>query len=62
MTADFAYFRLRKAEYPPEERQAISEKTQQLLSGGKSVFLFFKREETPDGALYAEELLQQARK
>jgi uncharacterized protein YecE (DUF72 family) len=62
MTADFAYFRLRKAEYPPEERQAILEKTQQLLSGGKSVFLFFKHEETPDGALYAEELLQQAKK
>ena len=62
MTADFAYFRLRKAEYPPEERQAILEKAQQLLSGGKSVFLFFKHEETPDGALYAEELLRQAKK
>jgi hypothetical protein len=36
-------------------------KTSELLAGGKSVFLFFKHEDTPEGALYAEEMLQKAR-
>jgi uncharacterized protein YecE (DUF72 family) len=57
-TADFAYFRLRKAEYPPEQRKAISATVTKLVAGGKDVFVFFKHEDTPDGALYAEELLK----
>ncbi|PYV20448.1 MAG: DUF72 domain-containing protein, partial [Acidobacteria bacterium] len=57
-TADFAYFRLRKAEYPPAERKAISATVEKLLAGRKDVFVFFKHEDTPDGALYAEELLK----
>ncbi|MGO9269372.1 MAG: DUF72 domain-containing protein [Terriglobia bacterium] len=57
VTADFVYFRLRKPEYSPEERKAIAAKVSPLLAQGKDVFVFFKHEETPAGALYAEELL-----
>ena len=57
-TADFAYFRLRKPEYPPEERKAISDAVGKLLTTGNDVFVFFKHEDTPEGALYAEELLK----
>jgi len=56
-TADFVYFRLRKPDYPPEERKLISTTVNHLLESGKRVFVFFKHEDTPDGALYAEELL-----
>jgi uncharacterized protein YecE (DUF72 family) len=57
-TADFVYFRLRKPEYSPAEREAIAAKVKTLLAKRKDVFVFFKHEETPDGALYAEELQQ----
>ena len=60
-TADFVYFRLRKPEYAPEERKAIRAKVSLLLAQGKDVFVFFKHEETPAGALYAEELLEGTR-
>ena len=56
-TADFVYFRLRKPDYSPEASTAIEEKAGGLLAAGKSVFLFFKHEDTPEGALYAEEAL-----
>ncbi len=58
ITAGFVYARLRKPEYSPEDRRTIAEKSERLLAEGKDVFLYFKHEETPDGALYAEELLQ----
>jgi uncharacterized protein YecE (DUF72 family) len=57
ITADFVYSRLRKPEYSPEEREAIAAKADELLSEQKDVFLFFKHEDSPDGALHAEELL-----
>jgi len=59
LTANFAYLRLRKPEYSPDERKAIRQSVHHLLDEGRDVFTFFKHEETPDGALYAEELLQQ---
>ena len=57
LTADFVYFRLRKAKYSAKDRQAISAAARKLVAEGKDVFVFFKHEETPDGALYAQELL-----
>ncbi len=57
ITADFVYFRLRKTEYSPEERAEITSKVKSLLADGKDVYVFFKHEDTPAGALYAEELL-----
>jgi uncharacterized protein YecE (DUF72 family) len=56
-TADFCYYRLRKPEYTAEERKGIVEKIQGRLGEGCDVFVYFKHEDTPQGALYAEELL-----
>jgi uncharacterized protein YecE (DUF72 family) len=56
ITADFVYYRLRKPEYSEEERKSIAERARELLAHGKDLYLFFKHEETPEGALYAEEL------
>jgi uncharacterized protein YecE (DUF72 family) len=56
ITADFVYYRLRKREYSVEERNAIAERARDLLAQDKDLYLFFKHEETPEGALYAEEL------
>jgi uncharacterized protein YecE (DUF72 family) len=58
ITADFIYYRLRKPEYSPEDRKRIAAAAQRMLGDGKDVFLFFKHEDTPDGALYAEEILK----
>jgi uncharacterized protein YecE (DUF72 family) len=58
VTGDFVYFRLRKPEYSAEDRQAVAAKAGELLGRGKDVFVYFKHEETPEGALYAEELLR----
>lgn len=57
ITAGFVYVRLRKADYSPEDRAGIRSRVDQLLSGGRDVYVFFKHEETPAGAIYAEELL-----
>ena len=56
ITADFVYYRLRKPEYTAEERKSIADRARELLAQGKDLYLFFKHEETPEGALYAEEL------
>lgn len=58
ITAGFVYFRLRKEEYTAEERAEIAAKVAELRSAGKDVYVFFKHEDTPAGALYAEELLR----
>ena len=57
LTAEFVYVRLRKEDYSPEERSAIAERVRGMLAGGRDVYVFFKHEETPAGAVYAEELL-----
>jgi uncharacterized protein YecE (DUF72 family) len=58
ITSDFVYFRLRKASYTPEERREIAERANAMQSEGRDVYLFFKHEDTPAGALYSEELLR----
>lgn len=60
ITADFVYFRLRKESYTPEERAEIAAKVKALREQGKACYVFFKHEDSPDGALYAEELLKGA--
>jgi uncharacterized protein YecE (DUF72 family) len=57
-TADFVYARLRKESYTPEERVEIKDRVKGMLEGGRDVFCFFKHEDTPAGAQYAEELLR----
>jgi uncharacterized protein YecE (DUF72 family) len=58
ITADFVYFRLRKPEYMPEDVAAIGARAQELLAAGRDLFVMFKHEETPEGALNAETLLK----
>jgi uncharacterized protein YecE (DUF72 family) len=61
VTADFVYVRLRKQDYSPEERAEIAQRVQRQLADGRDVYCFFKHEDTPAGAGYAEELLQAIR-
>jgi uncharacterized protein YecE (DUF72 family) len=57
ITAGFVYIRLRKTDYSPEERAQIAADVHKLLTDGRDVYVFFKHEDTPAGAIYAEELL-----
>jgi len=58
ITADFVYYRLRKPDYTEEDVDAIASRARRLLEQGKDLFLMFKHEDTPDGALHAEEVLR----
>lgn len=60
-TAGFAYFRLRKQSYSPKERAELVKHVVELAQKG-DVFVYFKHEDTPEGALYAEELLADAKR
>jgi uncharacterized protein YecE (DUF72 family) len=60
ITSDFVYARLRKEDYSAEERTEIAERVRGMLAGGRDVYCFFKHEDTPAGAVYAEELLKAA--
>ena len=55
-TADFTYFRLRKQSYSAKERSELAKRAHELAQSG-DVFTYFKHEDTPEGALYAEDLL-----
>jgi uncharacterized protein YecE (DUF72 family) len=55
-TADFAYLRLRKGDYAPAGLRAIQKRVDAAAPKG-DVFVYFKHEETPAGAEYAERLL-----
>ena len=55
-TADFAYLRLRKPDYTAAERKALQQRVAQL-SGKGDVYVYFKHEDTPEGALHAESLV-----
>jgi uncharacterized protein YecE (DUF72 family) len=58
LTADFAYYRYRKPNYTAEERQAMVGRINEHLAAGRDVYAYFKHEETPEGALYAVDVLQ----
>jgi len=58
VTADYAYYRYRKPTYTAEERKAMVGRIQQHLAEGRDVFAYFKHEETPEGVLYAVDVLQ----
>jgi uncharacterized protein YecE (DUF72 family) len=57
ITADFVYYRLRKPDYTPEDIDAFSARARELLATGRDLYLMFKHEETPEGALNAEKVL-----
>jgi uncharacterized protein YecE (DUF72 family) len=58
ITADFVYYRLRKPEYSAEEVDSIAARARELLATGRDLYLMFKHEDTPEGALNAERLLK----
>lgn len=57
VTGGFVYARLRKPDYSVEDRQEIAARAKRFLDSGRDLYVFFKHEESPAGALYAEELL-----
>ena len=60
ITADFVYYRLRKPEYTEEDVDALAARARELLATGRDLYLMFKHEESPAGALNAELLLKKA--
>jgi uncharacterized protein YecE (DUF72 family) len=61
VTAAFVYYRFRKPSYTPDERSSMVARIGEHLAAGRDVFSYFKHEETPEGALYAVELLREVR-
>jgi uncharacterized protein YecE (DUF72 family) len=59
VTADFCYYRYRKPSYTPDERRAMVNRIREHLDQGRNVFAYFKHEETPEGAIYAVEVLKE---
>lgn len=59
VTADLAYYRYRKPEYTPAERKAMVARIREHLEQGRDVYAYFKHEETPQGAIYAVEVLKE---
>jgi uncharacterized protein YecE (DUF72 family) len=60
VTSDFCYYRYRKPTYTPDERRAMVDRIREHLEQGRNVFAYFKHEETPEGAIYAVEVLKEA--
>lgn len=56
-TADFAYYRLRKPPYDDLAIRRLRRRADRLVAEGRDVFVLFKHEEDPGGALEAERLL-----
>ena len=57
ITAKFVYFRLRKDSYTAEEVAEVRGKCAALVAAGRDVYVFYKHEESPEGALCAQKLL-----
>jgi uncharacterized protein YecE (DUF72 family) len=53
----FAYLRLRKTEYSPEDMERWRQQVQTLLEGGRDVYAFFRHEDEAAGPAYALQLL-----
>src|SRR6516225_6857981 len=60
ITADFVYYRLRKPDYTEQDVDAFAARARELLAAGRDLYLMFKHEQTPQGALNAEQLLKKA--
>jgi uncharacterized protein YecE (DUF72 family) len=59
-TGSFVYYRFRKPSYTGEERRSMIDRIGQHIAAGRDVFAYFKHEETPEGALYAVDMLREA--
>jgi uncharacterized protein YecE (DUF72 family) len=60
VTGAFIYYRFRKPSYTPDEGRLMVTRIREHLAAGRDVFAYFKHEETPEGALYAVDLLRDA--
>jgi uncharacterized protein YecE (DUF72 family) len=60
ITADFVYYRLRKPDYTEANVEAFAARSRELVATGRDLYLMFKHEETPEGALNAETVLRKA--
>jgi uncharacterized protein YecE (DUF72 family) len=58
VTADYVYYRYRKPTYTAEERARMVGRIQEHMGVGRDVYAYFKHEETPEGALYAVDMLR----
>jgi uncharacterized protein YecE (DUF72 family) len=61
-TGPFVYYRFRRPSYTEEERRSMIERIGQHVATGRDVFAYFKHEETPEGALFALDLLRAVQK
>lgn len=59
-TGSFVYYRFRKPSYTGEERRNMVARIGEHMAAGRDVYAYFKHEETPEGALYAVDLLREA--
>jgi uncharacterized protein YecE (DUF72 family) len=60
VSADFVYYRLRKPDYTEADVDAFAARARELLATGRDLYLMFKHEESPEGALHAELLMKKA--
>ena len=60
VTADFVYYRLRKPDYTEADVDAFAARAKELLATGRDLYVMFKHEESPEGALNAELLMKKA--
>jgi uncharacterized protein YecE (DUF72 family) len=60
VTADFCYYRYRKPEYSADERRAMVDRMREHMNAGRDTYAYFKHEETPQGAIYAVDVLKEA--
>ena len=58
--APFRYLRLREPPYDETELAGLAGQLRPLLADGIDVYCYFKHEDDPRGALYAERLLELA--
>jgi uncharacterized protein YecE (DUF72 family) len=60
VTGPFVYYRFRKPNYSADERRVMVDRIGEHMAAGRDVYAYFKHEETPEGALFAVELLRNA--
>jgi len=60
LTATYSYYRLRRTDYTADDRRELAERLSRGLQAKREIYAFFKHEERPESALYAEDLLKSA--
>src|SRR5258708_13029543 len=60
-TGAFVYYRFRKPSYTSKYLSSMIDQIRVHIAAGRDVFAYFKHEETPEGALFAVDLLREAR-